>query len=226
MPGHHTHGDANESQRMGGQASTPLAGLLLGSRLPPTGSRRRAARGIGRVGDHIGREVDPSPQQSHDVAAGRRSCNWRFWRPIARIRISIGSRGGTSRSDYQQVAALVGDRRMLSHVLLTGGTTVASSGAFVKSAVISRSALARQLGCEVDDEGYVLTDASGATCQSLLWAAGDVHGPSPMPDQVVLAATGSTAAIAIYKAPAGQRIAIRRSKSLASSMSAARQSPV
>ena len=59
----------------------------------------------------------------------------------------------------------------------------------------------RALGCEVDDDGYIVTNETGATSHPLVWAAGDVRRPPPMPHQVVLAAAdGSTAAIAIHKA--------------------------
>ena len=64
-----------------------------------------------------------------------------------------------------------------------------------------RSSIARALGCEVDDDGYIVTSETGATSHPLVWAAGDVRRPPPMPHQVILAAAdGSTAAIAIHKA--------------------------
>jgi thioredoxin reductase len=57
------------------------------------------------------------------------------------------------------------------------------------------------LGCEVDDDGYIVTSATGATSHPLVWAAGDVRRPPPTPQQVVLAAgDGSAAAIDIHKA--------------------------
>ncbi|HSP29523.1 MAG TPA: FAD-dependent oxidoreductase, partial [Ilumatobacteraceae bacterium] len=60
---------------------------------------------------------------------------------------------------------------------------------------------ARTLGCEVDEEGYIVTSDTGATSHPLVWAAGDVRRPPPMPHQVILAAAdGSAAAIAIHKA--------------------------
>ena len=64
-----------------------------------------------------------------------------------------------------------------------------------------RSSIARALGCEVDGDGYIVTGETGATSHPLVWAAGDVRRPPPMPHQVVLAAAdGSAAAIAIHKA--------------------------
>ena len=91
--------------------------------------------------------------------------------------------------------------RRSSHVVLRDGTTIAATAAFLKAPVTPRSALARQLGCELDADGYIITTATGATSHPLVWAAGDVRRPVPMPHQVVLAAAdGSAAAIAIHKA--------------------------
>jgi thioredoxin reductase len=101
----------------------------------------------------------------------------------------------------EEVAALVGDGTGLRQVALRDGRTIAASAAFVKAPVIPRSTIARALDCELDPDGYIITDASGATSNPRVWAAGDVRRPPPMPHQVVLAAAdGSTAAIAIHKA--------------------------
>ena len=99
------------------------------------------------------------------------------------------------------VAALIGEGSTLTHVALRNGTTIAAAAAFVKAPVVPRSSIARTLGCELDPDGYTVTAETGATNHPLVWAAGDVRRPPPMPHQVVLAAgDGSTAAIAIHKA--------------------------
>ena len=98
------------------------------------------------------------------------------------------------------VSSLAGDGTTLSHVTLRNGPTIAATAAFVKAPVVPRSSIARALGCEVDDDGYIVTSETGATSHPLVWAAGDVRRPPPMPHQVILAAAdGSTAAIAIHK---------------------------
>ena len=100
-----------------------------------------------------------------------------------------------------EVAALTGAGAALRHVVLRDGSTIAAAAAFVKAPVIPRSTLARQLGCVLDDDGYIITDENGATSHPLVWAAGDVRRAPPKPHQVVLAAAdGSTAAIAVHKA--------------------------
>jgi thioredoxin reductase len=99
-----------------------------------------------------------------------------------------------------EVSALVGDGTSLSHVALRDGTTIEASAVFVKAPITPRSDLADQLGCDLDPEGFIVTDETGATSHPLVWAAGDVRRAPPMPHQVVLAAAdGSTAAIAIHK---------------------------
>lgn len=99
------------------------------------------------------------------------------------------------------ISTLAGADSTLSHVVLRDGTTIPAAAAFLKAPVTPRSGLARQLGCELDDDGYIITDDSGATSHPLVWAAGDVRRPPPLPHQVVLAAAdGSAAAIAIHKA--------------------------
>jgi thioredoxin reductase len=98
------------------------------------------------------------------------------------------------------VAALVGDGVTLTHLSLRDGSLTAATAAFVKAPVVPRSSIAQGLGCEVDVDGYIVTNETGATSHPLVWAAGDVRRPPPMPHQVVMAAAdGSAAAIAIHK---------------------------
>ena len=100
-----------------------------------------------------------------------------------------------------EVIALIGDGTSLSHVTLRDGTVIEATAAFVKAPIVPRSSIARTLGCEVDADGYIVTNDTGATSHPLVWAAGDVRRPPPLPHQVVLAAAdGSAAAIAIHKA--------------------------
>jgi thioredoxin reductase (NADPH) len=99
------------------------------------------------------------------------------------------------------IASLTGPGAALRHVMLRDGSIISATAAFVKAPVTPRSSLARQLGCVLDNEGYVVTDENGATSHPLVWAAGDIRRAPPRPHQVVLAAAdGSTAAIALHKA--------------------------
>jgi thioredoxin reductase (NADPH) len=104
------------------------------------------------------------------------------------------------------VTALIGEGTSLTHVALRGGITLAATAAFVKAPVRPRSSIASALGCDVDNDGYIVTSETGATSNRYVWAAGDVRRPPPMPHQVVLAAAdGSAAAIDIHKARVAHR---------------------
>lgn len=99
-----------------------------------------------------------------------------------------------------EVSELAGEGTTLSHVTLHDGSVIAAAAAFVKAPVVPRSSIARSLGCELDVDGYIVTNESGATSHPLVWAAGDIRRPPPLPHQVILAAAdGSSAAIAIHK---------------------------
>ena len=102
--------------------------------------------------------------------------------------------------EADDIAALTGPGTTLEAIELRDGTSIAVTAAFVRAPVSPRSAIARQLGCTLDDDGYIITDDNCATSNPAVWAAGDIRRPSPAPHQVVLAAAdGSTAAISIHK---------------------------
>jgi thioredoxin reductase len=103
--------------------------------------------------------------------------------------------------DANAVAAITGNGTQMSRVILRDGTTIAATAAFLKAPIAPRSTIARKLACELDTDGYIVTTGTGATSHPLVWAAGDVRRPVPMPHQVVLAAAdGSSAAIDMHKA--------------------------
>ena len=107
--------------------------------------------------------------------------------------------------------------------MLHDGTTVAAAAAFLKSPVTPRARSLESSAATVDADGYIVTDDTGATSHPLVWAAGDVRRPRPMPHQVVLAAAdGSTAAIALHKAFVAQTIGIARPEVGSSSWTASR----
>ena len=99
--------------------------------------------------------------------------------------------------------ALVGTRGALRAVALTDGRLVDCDIAFFSIANHPSSHLARQLGCECDDEGYVLTDDEGQTSVAGVYAAGDLL-PQPHIVQVA-AATGAIAGLACAHAAAAER---------------------
>ena len=86
-----------------------------------------------------------------------------------------------------------GDR--LSGVRLDGDRTVACDALFVPPRFVPNSDLLVALGCDLDENGWPITDGDGLTSVAGVWVAGNVANPRA---QVITAAgEGSAAAIAI-----------------------------
>lgn len=89
---------------------------------------------------------------------------------------------------------VVADDR-LRGIELDGGTLVARSAVFVRPRFVPNSGLLVDLGCAVDDDGFVVADAAGRTTVPGVWVAGNAANPRA---QVITAAgEGSSAAIAL-----------------------------
>jgi thioredoxin reductase len=90
--------------------------------------------------------------------------------------------------------SIVDDR--LAAVELEDGRVVARDAVFMRPTLRNRAdGLAASLGCELDEGGFVLVDASGRTSVEGVWAAGNASNPRA---QVITAAgEGSAAAIAL-----------------------------
>ena len=73
-----------------------------------------------------------------------------------------------------RVVALDSKGSLLSGVTLADGSRVQATKAFFSIAHSPRTELAEQMGCELDDEGYIVVDAHGKTSVEGIYAAGDV----------------------------------------------------
>jgi thioredoxin reductase len=95
-----------------------------------------------------------------------------------------------------EVARLVVADDRLTGVELADGRFVARSAVFVRPGIHPHpDGLLADLGCHLDDSGFVSTDGTGRTSNVGVWAAGNVADPRA---QVITAAgAGSAAAIAI-----------------------------
>ena len=94
------------------------------------------------------------------------------------------------------VARLVVEGDRLAGVELVDGRVIVRTAVFIRpGAVPHADGLVADLGCDVDDAGFVVVDAAGRTSKAGVWAAGNVADPRA---QVITAAgAGSAAAIAI-----------------------------
>ncbi len=112
-----------------------------------------------------------------------------------------------SRSEREQLTAraigivegtverIIVDDDRLTGVALDGNRTVPRDAVFVPPRFIPNNDLLIALGCQVDEHGWVVKDATGATTVPGVWVAGNVANPRA---QVITAAgEGSTAAVAI-----------------------------
>ena len=93
------------------------------------------------------------------------------------------------------VARVLVDDDRLTGVELTDGRTVPRDALFVPPRFVPNDELLVSLGCERDDAGWVVKDATGRTSVAGVWVAGNVANPRA---QVITAAgEGSAAAIAL-----------------------------
>ncbi|MDJ0011515.1 NAD(P)/FAD-dependent oxidoreductase [Rhodococcus sp. IEGM 1241] len=103
---------------------------------------------------------------------------------VSGIRIVEGDVAGVSVADGR-----------LDGVELASGQVVPRSVVFVGPRFVPRDALLTDLGCDADENGWVVTDPAGSTSTPGVWAAGNV---SDSPAQLITAAAaGSKAAIAL-----------------------------
>lgn len=95
-----------------------------------------------------------------------------------------------------EVARLVVEDDRMTGVELTDGRVIARTAVFIRPGNRPHAdGLLSELGCALDEAGFVAVDATGRTSVSGIWAAGNVVDPRA---QVISAAgAGSTAAIAI-----------------------------
>jgi thioredoxin reductase len=93
------------------------------------------------------------------------------------------------------IAQLVIDDDQLRGVQMNEGCVVPRDALFVPPRFVPNNQLLVDLGCAVDDDGWVDTDGTGRTSVPGVWAAGNVVDPRA---QVITAAgAGSAAAIAL-----------------------------
>ena len=94
-----------------------------------------------------------------------------------------------------EVARVVVEKDRLVGVEIPDGRVITRDALFVPPRFIPNNDLLVALGCELDDSGWVVKDATGRTTVAGVWVAGNVANPRA---QVITAAgDGSAAAIAL-----------------------------
>ena len=93
------------------------------------------------------------------------------------------------------VARLVVGNDRLQGVELDGGRVIPRTAVFVRPRFVPNADLLTGLGCEVDENGWVVHDPAGRTTVAGVWVAGNAADPRA---QVITAAgQGSATAIAL-----------------------------
>lgn len=93
------------------------------------------------------------------------------------------------------VSRVVVEEDVLTGVELDDGRVVPRSAVFAPPTFVPHSDLLVGLGCQVDDQGWVVTGDAGATSVPGVWVAGNVA--TPKAQVIVAAGEGSAAAAAI-----------------------------
>jgi|SRR6476469_320800 len=81
----------------------------------------------------------------------------------------------------------------LTGVDLADGRTVVRTAMFVNPEFVPKDTLLKDLGCDLDDQGWVRVDPAGRTSVDGVWAAGNVVDPRAQ--LISSAAAGATAAV-------------------------------
>jgi thioredoxin reductase len=109
-------------------------------------------------------------------------------------RVQLDARG--VRVVHGEVTRLLAEADQLTGVELDDGTVIARTAVIVRPGNVPHAdGLLQALGCDTNDAGFAIVDATGRTSAVGVWAAGNVVDPRA---QVITAAgAGSAAAIAI-----------------------------
>ncbi|MXQ55208.1 NAD(P)/FAD-dependent oxidoreductase [Shimazuella alba] len=97
----------------------------------------------------------------------------------------------------EPIKNLVGDGGYLQKIEFVSGETILRSGGFViPSSFYRPNQFAEKLGCEVEENGAVVTDGFGRTTQKNIYIAGETEKSAPS-SLMISAADGSKAAISV-----------------------------
>jgi thioredoxin reductase len=108
----------------------------------------------------------------------------------------LASRG--VRVERRVIADVIGERGVVSGVLLVDGETIAVDGGFVRPRWDAALGYAGSLGLDTDGWGLLETDAEGRTSEAGVYAAGDSTAPGPQ-QLIVAAGAGARTAAAINR---------------------------
>lgn len=96
----------------------------------------------------------------------------------------------------EPIKNLIGDDGYLQMIEFVSGETIMRTGGFVVPSFYRPNQFAEKLGCEIQENGAVVTDGAGRTTQKHVYIAGETEksGPSSL---MISAADGNKAAISV-----------------------------
>lgn len=96
----------------------------------------------------------------------------------------------------EPIKNLIGDDGYLQKIEFVSGETIMRTGGFVVPSFYRPNQFAEKLGCEIQENGAVVTDGAGRTTQKHVYIAGETEksGPSSL---MISAADGNKAAISV-----------------------------
>jgi thioredoxin reductase len=170
------------------------------------GLRERWARDVLHCPDCHGYEVKDRklgvlggpPQAAHQVQIVRQwSDDVVYFAPVGALAAPEREELAARRVEVVEgtVRGVLVDNDRLGGVELDDGRTVRLDTLFVSPRYVPNNDLVAVLGCELDDDGWAITDGNGLTTIVGVWAAGNVTDPRAQ--MISAAGEGSAAAIAI-----------------------------
>lgn len=96
----------------------------------------------------------------------------------------------------EKIKDLIGNDGFLQKIELETGETIIRSGGFVAPSYYRPNQFAEKLGCEIHENGKVITDGVGRTTQKNVYIAGETERSKPS-SLIISAAKGNKAAVAV-----------------------------
>ncbi|PCD85006.1 NAD(P)/FAD-dependent oxidoreductase [Lysinibacillus fusiformis] len=96
----------------------------------------------------------------------------------------------------EKIKGLIGNDGYLQKIELETGETIIRSGGFVAPSYYRPNQFAEKLGCEIHENGKVITDGVGRTTQKNVYIAGETERSKPS-SLMISAAKGNKAAVAV-----------------------------
>lgn len=96
----------------------------------------------------------------------------------------------------EKIKDLIGNDGYLQKIEFESGATIIRSGGFVAPSYYRPNQFAEKLGCDIDEEGKVITDGVGRTTQKNVYIAGETERSKPS-TLMIAAAKGNKAAVSV-----------------------------